>query len=171
MIGQALYPDSTGQGLEQLARQGKQKLSAIALADKRADDTAPSSRDSLDQNDANKTPIRSPEENGAVIGKTLYAESTGKPTLPLANQVEARERAAVQAAPPTPDPQQGVRQTRQDRLKARTDRATAKIHQQSAAQEAEAQDRLQRMDALSPADQHRAARHGGGSIERGCQTC
>ncbi|MEN8722962.1 MAG: hypothetical protein ABF335_08740 [Alphaproteobacteria bacterium] len=175
MIGQALYPDSTGKGLEQLARQGKQKLSAIALADKRADDIAPSSRDSLDQNGANKAPIRSPEENGAVIGKTLYAESTGKPTLPLADKVLAREkRAEIAAQPETPDvngapqptppqpPEQPPQQplTRQQKLKARADRENQQLAAKQAEKTKAAQDRQDRVDALSPVDLRRAARHG-----------
>ncbi len=171
MIGQTLWKDSTGKGLEPLARQGEQKLKAIKLAESQEDgaDNAPAS--SLAASDANKTStprphLRTIEEQNAITGKTFWPESTGKGTLPLANKVEMRERVAAQSATPKPDPQPSMNQTRQDKLKARANRATERGNQQRAVREAQAQDRQQRMDALSPTDQRRAARHGLERTER-----
>ncbi len=102
MIGQTLWLNSTGKGLEPLAQQGKRKLNAIARADKQEAATADQTDHSFAPNDANKTStprphLRTIEEQNAITGKIFWSESTGKDTLPLANQVEVRERLAKSA--------------------------------------------------------------------------
>ncbi len=139
MIGQTLWEDSTGKGLEPLARRGEQKLKAIKLAERQEDGTDNAPAFISVGSDANKTSkpkphLRTIEEQNAITGKIFWPESTGKDTLPLANKVEMRERVAA-ARPPLPTTGPTLNQTRQDRLKARTDRATAAVQNQKAARD------------------------------------
>jgi len=98
MIGQTFWKDSSGRGLEGLARSGREKLGAIRRNETTQDSQLQKATDrSFDPVVANKTminvPLRTPEEQDAVTGVIFYSDSTGKVSAPLARQVLAREKA------------------------------------------------------------------------------
>jgi len=117
MIGDTLWNDSTGAGLDELARSGRDKVNAIRREERQSafeqdlkalpdymlatqNGTKP-----FDQNVANNalkklpplTP-RTPAEQNAVTGLIMFPESTGAATAPLAQQTLARETAEKKEA-------------------------------------------------------------------------
>lgn len=112
MLGDSLWPQSTGAGLGNLAQNGRQKVKAIeqakqqdtferevkALPDYKpaGEETTIPSLSILAQ--INPLTPRTQEEQNAVTGLTMFPKSTGAATAPLAQQVLAREKAEKQNA-------------------------------------------------------------------------
>lgn len=110
MIGDSLWPQSTGAGLANLAQSGRQKLKAIEQAKQQESfeqevKALPGYKPASEETTApgilsQVRPLtpRTPDEQNAVTGLVMFPKSTGAATAPLAQQVLAREKSEKQNA-------------------------------------------------------------------------